>query len=146
MMIDKITRFKDEYAFLSNFYPASVTYKGITYASSEHAYQAQKCINEDDKLQFIGITPGQAKRLGSTVKSFNAWDDIRVQVMYEILSIKFADKHLSELLLATGNTYLVEGNYHNDAFWGYDLKKNKGENVLGNVLMYIRYEHIGVSK
>lgn len=143
-MIDKISRFKDEYAFLSNFYPARIEYKGITYASSEHAYQAQKCINEADKMRFLNITPGQAKRLGRKVESFETWDDVRVQVMYEILSIKFKDKILQELLLATGNKYLVEGNYHSDAFWGYDLKKNKGENVLGNLLVRIRNEIKGV--
>ena len=40
--IRTISSFTGEYAFLSNFYPAPVTYMGQTYANSEAAFQAQK--------------------------------------------------------------------------------------------------------
>lgn len=37
-----ITSFRGEYAFLSNFYQAPVTYHGKRYANNEAAFQAQK--------------------------------------------------------------------------------------------------------
>ena len=37
-----ISSFTGKYAFLSNFYPAPVTYMGQTYANNEAAFQAQK--------------------------------------------------------------------------------------------------------
>lgn len=40
-----IDLFREEYEFLSNFYPAKMEYQGISYYSSEAAYQAQKCKN-----------------------------------------------------------------------------------------------------
>ena len=137
-MQDTIRQFTGEYNFLSNFYPVKITYDNITYASSEHAYQAQKCKNSDDKLKFIDISAAQAKRLGKKVENRDDWNDVRVQIMYDILKLKFQNSKLRKMLLSTGDKYLMEGNYWNDSFWGYDLKRNKGENVLGNLLCKIR--------
>lgn len=41
--MDKITQFRGEYAFLSNFYSASVYYQGIRFENNEAAFQAAKC-------------------------------------------------------------------------------------------------------
>ena len=38
----QINEFRGDYAFLSNFYPAPVSYMGQTYANNEAAFQAQK--------------------------------------------------------------------------------------------------------
>lgn len=137
---DNINMFKGEYRFLSNFYRTPVTYGGLTYPSSENAYQAQKCANESDKLLFLNIRSGEAKRLGRTVEQRHDWDDVKVQIMYEIVRIKFENEEMRALLLTTGAKLLIEGNYHNDAFWGYDLKKGKGLNRLGNIIMRVRTE------
>lgn len=40
--MDTIGSFEGVYEFLSNFYQEPVKYKGHTYNSSEHAFQAQK--------------------------------------------------------------------------------------------------------
>ena len=45
----KIDHFRGEYAFLSNFWEVPVTYKGLTYGSNEAAFQAQKCMTEEEK-------------------------------------------------------------------------------------------------
>ncbi len=37
-----ITCFRGDYAFLSNFYPAPIYYRGNQYANNEAAFQAQK--------------------------------------------------------------------------------------------------------
>lgn len=57
--------------------------------------------------------------------------------MQDILEAKF-DKELplAEMLLATGDEELVEGNHWNDTFWG--VYRGKGRNELGKILMRIR--------
>jgi predicted NAD-dependent protein-ADP-ribosyltransferase YbiA (DUF1768 family) len=57
--------------------------------------------------------------------------------MREIVFIKF-DGHLDlkELLLATGDHELIEGNKWHDTFWG--VCDGIGQNYLGKILMEIR--------
>ena len=39
---EAIDMFRDEWEFLSNFFPAPVEMEGITYPTTEHAFQAMK--------------------------------------------------------------------------------------------------------
>ena len=78
MVIDK---FDDEFAFLSNFYPASVSMDGMTFQNSEAAYQAQKCLNAMDKFQFCNLSPRDAKKLGRKVQLRPDWANIKDEVM-----------------------------------------------------------------
>ena len=45
-----IDLFREEYEFLSNFYPAKMEYEGIIYRNAEAAYQAQKCKFPKDRV------------------------------------------------------------------------------------------------
>lgn len=47
-----ISSFTGKYTFLSNFYPAPVTYMGQTYANNEAAFQAQKTSYAKEQQQF----------------------------------------------------------------------------------------------
>lgn len=49
--------FREEYFYLSNFYETQVTYGGFTYGSGEAAFQAQKCMTEEEKLPFTEAAP-----------------------------------------------------------------------------------------
>ena len=40
--MEKITSFRDQYRFLSNFHQNPVTLDGLTYPNGEAAFQAQK--------------------------------------------------------------------------------------------------------
>lgn len=62
-----INEFKDEYFFLSNFYEAKVEFEGIVYLNNEAAFQAQKCLNKEDRKQFANLNPSEAKKLGRSV-------------------------------------------------------------------------------
>lgn len=64
------------------------------------------------------------------------WDDIRIEVMRELLIHKFAQEPFMSKLIETGNAYLEETNTWGDKFWG--VCDNKGENNLGKLLMEIR--------
>lgn len=135
--MNDITAFRGIYYFLSNMYPCQVTYKGITYKSSENAYQAQK--TNDVKIQYYisELEPKQSKIYAKNIKLSANWHNEKINVMREILYIKFSTNNkLKELLLATGEAYLEENNYHNDYFWG--VCKGIGKNNLGNLLMEIR--------
>ena len=65
--------------------------------------------------------------------------------MCDILKIKFEDTALQDMLLNTGDAYLVEGNSWHDNYWGICLLKScprcddkKGRNKLGVFLMELR--------
>jgi ribA/ribD-fused uncharacterized protein len=134
-----IASFSGEYHFLSNFYPCKVEYEGILYPTSEHAFQAAKTLNTYRRWHIsLLMTPGKAKRAGRELVLRPFWDDIKLQVMEQILRTKFSNPEMKQLLLDTGAKILVEGNSWNDTFWGVCTKTGRGENNLGNLLMKIR--------
>ncbi len=141
-----ISGFRDEYRFLSNFYEAEVTYGGLTYGSSEAAFQAQKCVDEAEKKQFTEFGPGKSKGVGRNVKLRPDWEEVKTGIMEEIVRAKFTQHaELAALLLATGKKILVEGNRWGDTFWGVDTRTGQGENRLGRILMNVRDELRGMA-
>lgn len=135
--IDAITSFKDDYAFLSNFFTASVTYEGVDYPTVEHAFQAAKTLDLEERDRIAkSPTPGKAKRLGQKVTLRSDWDKLRVSVMEELVRQKFQKPSLRLRLLATEDVELVEGNLWGDVFWG--VSNGQGRNELGKILMRVR--------
>ena len=134
-----IDSFDKEYAFLSNFYEAPVEWEGITYPSNEHAFQAAKVINPVKRLEIAAAaaTPGQAKRMGRSVNLRHDWEQIKYNVMLDIVLAKFHQhSDLAEALLDTGDAELIEGNWWNDTTWG--VCNGVGTNWLGKILMSVR--------
>lgn len=155
--------------FLSNFYAIPITYRGKTYESVEHAYQAQKfkkstlqsvskeCLDEINKVlrargslhEFESaenifttelLSSGNAKLIADVLRQHDYvredWDDRKMPLMAELLLQKFQHPELKELLLRTGDKYLVEGNTWQDTLWG--VCEGRGRNLLGLLLMEIR--------
>lgn len=138
-MTNKISRFKGKYSFLSNFYPCFVEFEGIRYPSVEHAFQAAKTFDNDQRFAFsILPTASDAKKLGRKLKLRNDWEQVKEEVMYECLKSKFSNKNLKEMLLQTGYAHIEEGNNHGDMIWG--TVNGRGQNKLGKLLMRIREE------
>lgn len=136
MVIDS---FRGEYFFLSNFCEVPVMYDGITYLNNEAAFQAQKTLNKEQRLDFAMLNPSQAKKKGRSVSLRPDWEEIKINVMYEICKAKFTqNENLKRSLLNTGNTELIEGNNWGDKIWGQ--VNGIGENNLGKILMKIREE------
>lgn len=142
-MIDK---FDGIYRFLSNYSPCVIEYEGIIYPTTEHAYQAAKTLNLEQR-EFISDLNGAnlAKKVGQMVDMRPDWHEIKYQVMYDILWIKFNQPDLKEKLLKTGDSELVEGNWWHDNIWGVcscgkcpPHKAGPGQNHLGKTLMLIR--------
>lgn len=136
----QIRSFQDEYRFLSNFHQCFVHFEGITYTSSEAAYQASKTNDLNDKVRISDLSPSEAKRAGTRLKLREDWsDDVRLDVMQRILFCKFTqNSDLMQKLVATYPSVLIEGNYWNDRFWG--VCQGTGHNNLGRLLMCLRDE------
>ena len=138
----EIDVFTGQNAFLSNFYASCVELDGERYATVEHAYQAAKTLDEDERERIRKAqTAGKAKHLGRRVQMRPDWDAIKKDIMYSLLVQKFAIPHLRKRLLATGDEKLIEGNYWGDRFWGMcrsDKGEWEGQNNLGKLLMEIR--------
>ncbi len=145
-MTRPITRFRDEYDFLSNFHPSPVEIDGVEYPTVEHAYQAAKTNDPARREKIAAIaTPSAAKVAGRRIKRPANWFDINLDIMESLVRQKFTRyPDLADKLLATGDAELIEGNTWNDRFFGrvWDKKKREwvGENKLGQMLMRVREE------
>ncbi len=134
-----IDSFRGEFGFLSNFYEASIWFDGEKWPTVEHAYQAMK---SDDpsvrKLIRTSKSPYVAKRLGRALQLPSDWEARKLEVMLQLVRLKFRNPLLRSLLLATEDATLVEGNTWNDYVWG--VCRGKGRNELGKILMQVREE------
>ena len=139
-----IAEFKDEYEFLSNFYPSPFTVDGIYYPTVEHYFQAMKTLNIGKRKEIaVASTPGRAKRLGRTVELRPDWEEVKIDVMRNGLAYKFAHHpDLRQKLITTKGKTLIEGNFWHDNTWGdcycENCKDTKGKNLLGRSLMALR--------
>ena len=85
-----ITEFRGDYSFLSNFFPAPITYDGFRYANNEAAFQAQKTTCMKERLQFSRLaSPAEAKALGRRVCLRSDWNEIKIQCIYHGSNIAF---------------------------------------------------------
>lgn len=139
-----IKEFQGKNRIYSNFYICNVKVYGIVYKSAEHAFQAMKATNEEDRIYIQEApTPGKAKWRGNEIKVRSGWKGIRVGVMRHIVTCKFEQNwYLMDKLISTGNEILEEGNNWKDDFWG--IYKGKGENWLGRILMEVREYNKGI--
>lgn len=134
-----ISSFQGANRFLSNFWPCEIVYDGITFGSTEGAYQAAKTFNYDERKKIALMKPGEAKRYVRTITIRPDWDSVKLRIMEDLIRQKFTKhKVLAERLLFTEDEELIEGNTWNDIFWG--VCKGVGENHLGKILMKIRQE------
>ena len=137
--MSKISDFRGEYRWLSNFHLVEVKLDGLPYPSTEHAYQAAKTLDIAERLMIQALpTCGQAKRTGQRLKLRDDWEQVKVEVMLDLQRQKYAVPYLREKLLATGDAELVEGNTWGDRFWG--VCGDTGLNWLGRLLMQVRDE------
>jgi ribA/ribD-fused uncharacterized protein len=136
--MQKITSFFGAHRFLSNFYPGTVMLSGIQFSCVECAYQAAKTLNHEERLAFVGLSAGEAKRRGRTLRVRADWLEVRLQVMEDLVRQKFSNPALATRLLGTGEAVLEEGNTWGDRFWGVDARTGEGENHLGLILMRVR--------
>lgn len=145
-MADAITRFHGEHDYLSNFYPCVITWDGVDYSTVEHAFQAAKTDDPDQRYQVqIAPTPAQAKRVGRRVSLRPDWETVKFSIMEDLVRQKFTrHPEFATKLLETGDANLIEGNTWNDRTYGvvWNAKEKQwiGKNFLGRTLMKVRDE------
>jgi ribA/ribD-fused uncharacterized protein len=157
-----ITSFTGEYRFLSNFslHPVELPWLGgIVFPTAEHAYQASKASTMPDVTRIMSCaTPGEAKRMGRTLKLSPDWEQVKRRAMIEILLAKFGPSEDLSKRLADTEGALVEGNTWGDIYWGAvamdrgtippempvwapeppETRYLAGQNWLGKCLMMVR--------
>jgi ribA/ribD-fused uncharacterized protein len=155
-----INKFEGRFRFLSNFYPCEIEHQGIKYKTVENFYVAMK-VNDQQLINGVYYTPGDfremvskiinpgfAKKIGEKVKLRKDWSDKKLEYMNWAVREKFKNEELSNLLISTGDSILIEYNNWHDNYWGQCLCskcKDNGKNHLGKILMKIRDELNGKS-
>jgi len=132
--------FREEYDFLSNFYPAPFrTPSGRLCPTVEHAFQACKTENKEEQEWILSTnTPGQAKARGRQVSLREGWEDMKLQIMYKLVLLKFQQNPELAQKLVKIKEDIVEHNTWGDKYWG--VHNGKGANHLGKILMRVRSE------
>ncbi len=138
----------------SQWYESPFEHEGLLYQTAEHFMMAEKSRLFDDEASATNAvaakTPGEAKKIGRNVKSFNdkLWLENRFKIVVNANYYKFSqDESLKDFLLSTKDRVLVEASPV-DKIWGIGLAADnsacenpnlwKGLNLLGFALMEVR--------
>lgn len=149
-----IFKFSGTHKFLSNFYlNGPFEYLGKRWLTSEHAYQAMKTLDEDEREYIRSLRqPWMAKRAGSrygingrVITLRPDWKAVCYDTMLEIKRAQFEQNPgMCASLFTTMPSKLVEGNMWHDNFWGdcscIQCIRIKGLNLYGKILMKLRDE------
>jgi ribA/ribD-fused uncharacterized protein len=132
--------------FLTNDYPCSINISNAKFSCAESAFQAHKFYQRPELFErFKKMNGSDAWNLSQKLsyQQRQDWYQVRETAMLNILKVKFQQNpELADLLIATGDAYLVE-HTKKDAFWA-DGKDGRGKNRLGHLLMQVRGELGGV--
>lgn len=144
IIMKSVFHFKDKFGFLSNFYLCTLTYKGHSWKTVEHAFQAAKTFDPCEREAIKNARyPAYAKKLGNEIQKREDWGQIKIGVMTELIWLKFEQNpELRKQLIDTGSAKLIEGNYWHDNTYGDCFCRNcisiPGRNILGIILMKVR--------
>jgi len=137
-----------EYYVFDNFSSFQVEYKGKIYPTSEHAFQSAQFINDNPELAEIirnAKSAHEAQKLAGENKDKRDinWEDIKLDVMKEILHCKVEQHpYVKKKLLQSGDREIIEDSWRDD-YWGWG-ESRKGKNMLGQLWMEVRKEILGL--
>jgi hypothetical protein len=141
--MSKIIQFSGEHRYLSNFYDkAPFRLFGYAWRNSENAYQAMKSSDQDVWESMTDLSPFESKKIGKRIYLRHDWDEVKYRTMYLIVKAKFTqNRDIAEMLIATGDCLIEEGNTWGDVTWGISPPDTgTGTNWLGKILMEVREE------
>lgn len=146
----------EEYGCFSQWYQSPFIVEGIQYLTAEQYMMSRKALLFHD-YEILGRIlnqkdPHECKMLGKQVRGFKGyiWDEHKEDIVYRANLAKFSQNYeIQEILLKTGTATLAEASPY-DRIWGIgrhadDPKAKdpalwKGENLLGQALMRVRWE------
>ncbi len=141
---DVIGFYPREFYPLDNFSSFQVEWRGKLYPTSEHAYQAAHFFETDPALAEqvrLARSAHDAQKIARENSHMyrKDWDEIKPEIMKEILLAKVEQQpYVKHKLLETGDYEIVEDSPKDD-FWGWGADR-KGRNQLGKIWMEIRDE------
>lgn len=145
---ESITLFRNDYWFLSNLYPVKIAIKlgeeHYVFPNLETAYFSFKSHDKKWKRKCEALNlfeKGSQKALRASsfkVQLVDNWDNLKGQIMWKLLQIKFSNPTLRAMLLNTKGM-IIHGNAHREYIWGVNGENVwQGQNRLGMMLMRLR--------
>ena len=145
---ESITLFRNDYWFLSNLYPVKIAIKlgeeHYVFPNLETAYFSFKSHDKKWKRKCEALNlfeKGSQKALRASsfkVQLVDNWDNLKGQIMWKLLQIKFSNPTLRAMLLNTKGM-IIHGNAHREYIWGVNGENVwQGQNQLGMMLMRLR--------
>ena len=84
---------------------------GLKFASTEHAFMAAKVQDKDKQKKIQRLSDAKdAKTFANSQSKRADWDTARFEVMEDVVRQKSQIPELKQILLATGNNHILEGN------------------------------------
>lgn len=141
---DVIGFYPREFYCLDNFSSFKVKYKGVLYSTVEEAYQS---IGFDDTAKDISekirnsFSAHEAQKIAyeNKDKMRKDWDEIKLQVMEELLRAKLEQNPYVKKKLLETKDYMIVEDSPKDSFWGWGNNRD-GDNNLGKLWMKLRAE------
>jgi predicted NAD-dependent protein-ADP-ribosyltransferase YbiA (DUF1768 family) len=119
----------------------TVVYSGLDFDCVENAYQAAKSLDKELQTQFSRMSPYETKVWWEDHTGIRPdWQSVCLGLMKDFVAQKFANPELAQMLIATGEAQLEEGNDWGDTFWG--VCEGVRENNLGKILMSLREKFV----
>lgn len=138
---------RDAWGCFSNFsrhavvLPHPFTNYDVTYATSEHRYQAMKATTaKDHDFVATAYSAAEAKGRGGRITLRASWDfGTSYEVMVEVIAAKAAQHAgFARALRETGDRMIYEDSPVDD-IWGWRFHESyTGQNLLGKALMEVR--------
>lgn len=144
---DQVFFYEQDHYYLSNFSAFAVWWDGRWLFTAEHAYHWARFELPEGRGQLLQdcvfrcTSAYEAFRFAQENKSKQRpdWDDVKVDVMRNILCAKATQhEYVSRKLLQTGQRVLIENSWR-DSFWGWGPQRD-GQNMLGKVWMQVRHQ------
>lgn len=133
-----------EFFCLDNFSSFAVMYNGVKYPTVEHAYQTLKFINTAPQIakeivECFSAHEAQKIAYANKDKQNPNWDEIKVDIMAELLKLKLAQNPYVKQKLLQTKDYTICEDSPKDSFWGIGPNRD-GQNQLGKLWMKLRGE------
>lgn len=136
-------------SWASNFAHSPLLWDNLKYADVESAFQSAKTLDRKARQAFAfphPPGPGKAKAMGRALTLRPDWEQVKDDVMLDILREKFRDRLLEEKLVSWDSA-LIEWTSWHDNWWGVCIcgrpACHGGRNRLGTLLEHLKWERLG---
>ena len=138
--LTEITSFTNRFEFLANEYNCPVKFEEYTFQSAAALFYALKAIeNKGSFMKFQRLSAIKARAKSSQIVNED-WEEHKEFYLETANRAKFdSNPDLKKQLLKTGNATLLNNVTHLDEWMG--IRKDRGYNALGKVLMRLREEY-----